>query len=142
MKEKRSQFCTSFYIIICAGIVNCSVYIKGKVKSKKYLTIKTEEQVEIVLNNIEIIYRARGQIAKQIYAELSLEKWDRMGERDFAEWFRTQYLTSPMDRWCVCDTIPGCGVDNNPLESVNKVIKQNVCFEKTPSNLSRFIKEK
>ena len=60
-----------------------------------------------------------------------------MGERGFAEWFRTQYLTPPMDRWCVCDITSGCGTDNNPLESVNKVIKQSICFEKTPTNLSR-----
>ena len=116
--------------------------MKGGVRSKKHLNNKSDEFVATVMADVDIIYRARGQIAKQIYIELALDKWNRNGERGFADWFTKVYLTPPMNRWCVCDAIPGCGTDNNPLESVNEAIKQNVCFEKTPTNLARFIKVK
>ena len=78
----------------------------------------------IVLADVDITYRARGQIEK----------------RGFADWFTKIYLPPPINGWCICDAIPGCGTNNNPLESVNKAIKQNVWFEKTPINLTRFIK--
>lgn len=129
-------------LFVSIGIVNCSVHLKGGVRSKKQLNDKSEEIVAVILADIEKIYRARGKIAKQVYIGLALDKWNRTGERGFADWFTRIYLTPPMDRWCVCDTIPGCGTDNNPLESINKAIKLNVCFEKTPTNLTRFIKVK
>jgi hypothetical protein len=62
-----------------------------------------------------------------LLAEVALHEWSNAGESEYASWFDKIYLSDEWSGWfAMASGIPGTGVTNNPLESLNKAIKDTV----------------
>jgi hypothetical protein len=81
-----------------------------------------------ILPVVRELSRAPNEIAFDKLSDAATTQWENDGEGEFATYFRDVYLCKKWKNWYIgCTPIPGLGITNNPIESLNHLIKLLVC---------------
>ncbi|POM81688.1 Hypothetical protein PHPALM_303 [Phytophthora palmivora] len=87
------------------------------------------ESVSLILHHLYQMHFARNEEEFRRFSDAAIEKWKAVPELvTFAEYFKKQWLDTTLSNWSVFHTPPGYATTNNPVETFNKVIKQDYTF--------------
>eukprot|EP01034_Spumella_vulgaris_P027267 gene27267-33961_t len=109
------------------SIVNCFAHMFRKVDTNEGLRITSKQAKSAILEDIKLLSKAPSPEAFHIGLGLALARWkDELKQEVFVKYFR-EYYTGRWDGWYVSATkLREIGVTTNPMESLNKIIKE-VC---------------
>lgn len=106
-------------------LLTCWPHVARQTRKKRSLLTDVELYDTVIKPNIDILQAARshGQFLRM--ANIITSHWVKIGEREYANWFRAVYLTRRWDRWYIngADS-PGVTPNQNPIEAHHRVVKR------------------
>ena len=110
-------------VIIC-----CYFHVVKNIKLQTGIIVGKKDYLEkFILPVVRELSLAPNEVAFDKLSDAATTQWENDGEGAFAKYFRDVYLCKKWKNWYIGSTpIPGLGITNNPIESLNNLIKLQV----------------
>ena len=111
-------------------MISCLAHILRNVLKKSDIVLGGREYITTsIIPIVQDLSLAPTQVAFDAMSEAALKKWEDDEQHTFADYFSKIDLSEKWQNWFIgAVPIPGVGITNNPLESVNELIKMQVCI--------------
>jgi hypothetical protein len=115
-------------IFVSIIVISCLAHILRNVLKKSDIVVGGREYITTsVIPTVQDLSLAPTQLAFDAMSEAALKKWRDDEQHTFADYFSKIDLSGKWQNWFIGSVpIPGVGLTNNPLESINELIKKQV----------------
>lgn len=120
--QYSNAYRTVFTTII---IISCFFHVVKNLRNQASIVVGGRNYIEeSILPIVRELSRAPNEVAFNKLSNAACEKWEKEGQAQFSKYFREVYLSQKWKNWYV-GSLPnaGIGITNNPMESLNHLIK-------------------
>ncbi len=113
-------------------VVDCWAHVVRKAREKAQSLHCVDYFERIMEPQLQQMNKVGYRPAMHKLAKCAVRQWRTAGHTAYAKWFTDVYLHEDWDGWyCAASGVPGASETNNPLESFNAEIKQQVSEKST-----------